>query len=247
MALWPFSVPWRSRRTTVLRYDPITFGYLFIYFCIGMDPMTAMAAFLPLFPWLDPFQMMNPSKQDGLPPMSQASMPPAAEMEKMLKSLGLTPEMAMMSGLIPASMMPSTPSSKAEVPKEPKLRPEKPKTEPFTLLPTTSDKPLSIPEKQTPVKKKGISKLDSMFGIGKAEEESPSKSSSSIFGKVSTKCVGKIFKIVYLPTEPGQIQISRALPMTRLMRLKTVTYWSVVTWSSNILSIAFCCKRLQLA
>ena len=113
-------------------------------------------------------------------------MPPPAEMEKMLKSLGLTPELAMMSGLIPPSMMPSAPPSKAEaLPKESKSRSEKLKAnEPFTLLPTSSEKPLSVPEKQTPVKKKGISKLDSMFGIGKTEEESPSKSIGNIFGKV---------------------------------------------------------------
>ena len=148
--------------------------------------MAAMAAFLPLFPLMDPFQMMNPSKPDNLPQMTQPPMPPPAELEKMLKNMGLTLEMAVMSGLLPASMMPSAPP-KLETPKETKSRSEKPKTsDSFTLIPTTTtEKTLSIPEKHTPGKKKGVSKLDSMFGIGKSEEESPGKA-GSIFSKVSS-------------------------------------------------------------
>ena len=146
--------------------------------------MTAVAAFLPLFPWLDPFQMVNPSKTDSLPQMpGQAPLPSPAEMEKLLKSMGLPPELAMMSGALPG--MPTLPG-KIESQKESKPRSESKPSESFTLLPTLDKSSSSlIPEKSTPAKKKGISKLDSMFGIGKSDEDSPGR--SSIFsGKVST-------------------------------------------------------------
>ena len=143
--------------------------------------MTALASLLPLFPWMDPFQMMNPSKPEALPQMQ-----PPPEVEKLLKSMGLPPELAMVPGFLPSSLLPGGPQSKSESSKESKSRGEsaKPK-EPFTLLPTTSDKSSSLSiDKHTPVKKKGISKLDTMFGIGKTDDESPGK--SSIFsGKVT--------------------------------------------------------------
>lgn len=159
----------------------------------GIDPMTAMATFLPLFPWMDPFQAVNPPKSESLPQMpAQPPLPSPAEMEKILKSMGLPPEVAMLPGFLPNSPMPPT-QFKSDSQKEGKSRDHSKNSEPFKLLPSTSEKSgssfVSDRSTPTPAKKKTVSKLDSMFGVGKIEGDSPLRppsSSSSSSTKVNS-------------------------------------------------------------
>uniref|UniRef100_H2YXD4 Uncharacterized protein n=1 Tax=Ciona savignyi TaxID=51511 RepID=H2YXD4_CIOSA len=120
---------------------------------------------------LDPFQMMNKPDASSMPPM----LPPS-EMEKLLKSMGLPPELAMMQGLLPGGMPPPTTSGKTkEQDQEQKssssLDVGKPKE--------SSEKSIAslLGEKRTTPQRRGGSKLDAMFGGPKMEEESPGKSS----------------------------------------------------------------------
>nr|XP_018669889.1 chromodomain-helicase-DNA-binding protein 7 isoform X2 [Ciona intestinalis] len=139
----------------------------------GVDPMTAAAAFLPLFPMLDPFQMMNKPEHSALP------MLPPNEMEKLLKSMGLPPELALMQGFLPGAMLPPVSSGKSKDQDPPEPKPSSSSDAGKSREKESSEKSIAnmLGEKRTTPQRRGGSKLDAMFGGGKMEEDSPGKSS----------------------------------------------------------------------
>lgn len=156
----------------------------------GMDPITA--ASVSLFPMLDPYQMMNAAAgaagkgSDNIPqmPPQLPGMPPHGEMEKLLKSMGLPPELAMVPGLLPPNMM-VPPVSTSTVRSERRQSPTDAKSSSMESSTDSSgpSKAQTLPEKDSFDKsiasmlgekrsssgRKGGSKLDAMFGLGGAK------------------------------------------------------------------------------
>ncbi|XP_076818794.1 uncharacterized protein LOC143464735 isoform X2 [Clavelina lepadiformis] len=159
----------------------------------GIDPMAAVAACLPLFPMMDPFQIMNASsKSENLAQMQQMAMLPPGEMEKMLKGMGLTPELALMHGLFPGAMLPTTSqtpskSERKEIESRHSATPSKPNESSSSTNASSTpglhseEKSIAsmVSEKRSTPHRRGGSKLDAMFGGTKLGDDSPGRSAHS--------------------------------------------------------------------
>ena len=142
---------------------------------------------------------------------------PVGEIEKLMKSMGITPEMLMMQGIFPgfSGMMPpqsSAPNSSAMKSQDmgssskQNPSPSTPKEDKGSSSSAGSSIASSIfGDKRNPPKKKGGSKLDAIFGIGSSSRVSDDNS-----GSKSNKV---LFLIIKIPEDSSSIFLQKSRKM----------------------------------